>query len=53
MNDIQLKTLREQIQENLRCTLEGAPEDMLDAACQTVVDAFKPHVSEDRPQAGR
>lgn len=49
MNQIQLKTLREQIQENIRCSLEGAPDKMLDAACQSVVDAFKPVINEDAP----
>jgi hypothetical protein len=47
MNQTELKTLREQIQENLRCALDGAPEEMLDAACQAVVDAFKPLITDE------
>jgi hypothetical protein len=32
---------REQIQQNLLCVLDGQPEAMTEAACQTVVDGFK------------
>ena len=32
---------REQIQEDLRCIFDGADEEMLDNACQVVVDRFQ------------
>lgn len=32
---------REQIQEDLRCLLDGQDEGLIDQACQIVVDRFK------------
>lgn len=32
---------REQIQEDLRCLLEGQDTELVDKACQIVVDRFK------------
>jgi hypothetical protein len=33
---------REQIQEDLRATLDGMPEEAIDQVCQVVVNNFKP-----------
>lgn len=35
-----LNALQEQLQENLRCYLDGMPDEVLDGVCQTVVDTI-------------
>lgn len=35
------KELSEQIQQNLICVLDGLPQNVVDAACQAVVDTVK------------
>jgi len=42
MTTKQVKDLREQLQEDLRTALDGAPQAMIDAACQVVVNRLQP-----------
>lgn len=38
--DKTLDTLKEQIQENLRCFLDGMSDEIIDGACECVLSAF-------------
>ena len=42
MTKLELQNIREQIQEDLIALLDGQDDELVDAACQIVVDKFKP-----------
>lgn len=41
MDNKLIEEVKEQIQEDLRCLLDGMDENAIDMACQIIVDNFK------------
>jgi hypothetical protein len=41
LTELDLLNQREQIQEDIRCLLDGIDEEILDNACQIIVDQFE------------
>lgn len=45
MNDNLLKEIKEQLQEDLICLLDGQPDELIDAVCDTVIKRINSYIA--------